>query len=75
MWKNDATGEVFETMYEAVDAIYDELDDYTEELYQVLSECNETWIFQHLTPAAQDEILQKWIDKAIEEYLIELNDE
>lgn len=75
MWKNDATDEVFETMYEAVDAIYDELDNYTEELYQVLSECTETWIFQHLTPDAQEEILNRWVDRTIEEYLIELDDE
>ena len=75
MWKNEMTDEVFETVEEAVDAIYDELDDYTEELYQALSECTETWIFQHLTPDAQEEILQKWVDNVVGSYLSECDDE
>lgn len=75
MWQNDFTDEVFETMEEAVDAIYEELDDYEDELFSVLSECTATWIFQHLTPDAQEEILQKWVDNVIDSYLSECDDE
>ena len=73
MWKNNLTDEVFETMEEAVDAIYEDLDYY--ELFQILSEYPETWIFQHLTPDAQEEILQKWVDNVVDSYLSECDDE
>lgn len=75
MWKNEVTNEVFETMEEAVDAIYDELDYYTEDLQAVLSEYDEVWIFQHLTPEAQDEILQRWVDSLVNGCLTECDDE
>lgn len=75
MWKNEITDDVFETMEEAVDAIYDELDNYTEDLRAILSEYDETWIFQHLTPEAQEEVLQKWVDCLVNGYLSECDDE
>ena len=75
MWKNEVTDEVFETMEEAVDAIYDDLDYYTEDLHAVLSEYDEVWIFQHLTPEAQDEILQRWVDSLVNGCLTECDDE
>ena len=75
MWKNEVTDEVFETMEEAVDAIYDDLDNYTEDLQAVLSEYDEVWIFQHLTPEAQDEILQRWVDSLVNGCLTECDDE
>lgn len=75
MWKNEVTDEVFETMEEAVDAIYDDLDYYADDLSAVLSEYDEEWIFQHLTPEAQDEILQRWVDSLVNGCLTECDDE
>lgn len=75
MWKNDFTDEVFETREEAVDAIYDDLDYYTDDLSAVLSEYDETWIFQHLTPEAQEKILQEWVDSLVSGCLTECDDE
>lgn len=75
MWKNGATDEVFETREEAVDAIYDELYDYEDELWSIISEYDETWIFQHLTPEAKEEILQKWFDNVVDNHLSECDDE
>lgn len=75
MWKNEVTDEVFETMEEAVDAIYDDLDYYTEDLHAVLSEYDETWIFQHLTPEAQEKILQEWVDSLVNGCLTECDEE
>ena len=39
------------------------------------SEYAETWIFQHLTPEAKEEILQKWFDNVVDNHLSECDDE
>lgn len=75
MWKNEVTDEVFETWEEAEESIIEELDDYLDELYHILSECDEMWIFDHLNPKTQEEILDQWIERASEKWLFELDDE
>lgn len=75
MWANEMTDEVFETREEAVESIYDELYDYEDELFSILSEYDATWIFEHLTPEAREVILEQWSEKAIENWLSECDDE
>lgn len=75
MWKNDFTDEVFETREEAEESILDELSDYEAELCEIISTCDEEWIFNNLTLDAQEKILAQWAEKAIENNLFECDDE
>lgn len=71
MWHNDMTDEVFETYDEAVDDIIDSLYLYEDELSSILSEHSAEWIFDHLTTEAKEDIVGKWINRCVEENLIE----